>query len=219
MPRRDRVAGDRLGARGGGRGGARLRDRAASDPISPFGSRLNRVFLAGTLSPVGNRSAGTETRPFWRARLTDPTGTVTVTAGELPTPSDGPAPRGDPGPGRPGGRQGPPLPRARRGGLRLGPVGSAPFRHGVGRTVRPRRGARPKPRPARPPRPPPSRPRAGNGNPSFGGYPDVWLAAARESLRRYPDADRSPFRASLGAAVQRVAGRTGWSLRRLRLRP
>jgi RPA family protein len=53
---------------------------AASYLLSPLGARMNRVLLFGRLDPpetLGNDEA----RPFLRSRLTDPTGTVTVTAG------------------------------------------------------------------------------------------------------------------------------------------
>ncbi len=55
-------------------------DRAATYVISPLGARMNRVLVVGTLSapePVGRDP----TQAFLRARLTDPTGTFTVTAG------------------------------------------------------------------------------------------------------------------------------------------
>jgi uncharacterized protein len=55
-------------------------ERAASYVLSPLGARMNRVLLVGTLSPP--ETLGTdEPRPFLRCGLTDPTGTVTVTAG------------------------------------------------------------------------------------------------------------------------------------------
>ncbi len=55
-------------------------ERAASYLLSPLGARMNRVLMVGTLSPP--ESIGREeTQPFWRSKLTDPTGTVTVTAG------------------------------------------------------------------------------------------------------------------------------------------
>jgi RPA family protein len=55
-------------------------ERAASFVVSPLGARMNRVLLAGMLGPA--EAAGRDpAQPFWRARLVDPTGTVTVTAG------------------------------------------------------------------------------------------------------------------------------------------
>jgi uncharacterized protein len=57
-------------------------ERAASYVLSPIGARMNRVLLAGTLGPA--ESAGKDpAQPFWRARFTDPSGSVTVTAGSF----------------------------------------------------------------------------------------------------------------------------------------
>ncbi|HYK94232.1 MAG TPA: hypothetical protein VEY07_09385 [Thermoplasmata archaeon] len=55
-------------------------DRAASYLLSPLGARMNRVLLAGTLSApesIGKDPA----QPFLRAKLSDPTGTMALTAG------------------------------------------------------------------------------------------------------------------------------------------
>lgn len=55
-------------------------ERAATYLLSPYGSRMSRVLIAGTVSPpelIGRDP----TQPFWRSRLVDPTGTVAVTAG------------------------------------------------------------------------------------------------------------------------------------------
>lgn len=55
-------------------------ERAASYLLSPLGARMNRVLLVGTLSP--SESIGKDgAQPFLRAKITDPTGSVTVTAG------------------------------------------------------------------------------------------------------------------------------------------
>ena len=43
---------------------------------------MNRVLVAGTLSPA-EPIGRDESQPFWRARLTDPTGAVAVTAGSF----------------------------------------------------------------------------------------------------------------------------------------
>ncbi|MCI4349085.1 MAG: hypothetical protein L3J93_02550 [Thermoplasmata archaeon] len=55
-------------------------DRVASYVLSPLGAKMNRVLLVGTLSAAEaiGRDAAT---PFFRTRLTDPTGFVLVTAG------------------------------------------------------------------------------------------------------------------------------------------
>ncbi len=55
-------------------------ERAVTYLLSPYGSRMSRVLIAGTLNPpesIGRDPA----QPFWRSRLSDPTGMVTVTAG------------------------------------------------------------------------------------------------------------------------------------------
>ncbi|MFZ1023458.1 MAG: hypothetical protein WAN87_04925 [Thermoplasmata archaeon] len=55
-------------------------DRAASYVLSPLGARMNRVLVGGTLAPA--ESIGREeSQPFFRARLRDPTGSLSVTAG------------------------------------------------------------------------------------------------------------------------------------------
>lgn len=55
-------------------------ERAASYLLSPLGARMNRVLVSGVLSP-GEAVGRDPENPFYRARLTDPTGTVSVTAG------------------------------------------------------------------------------------------------------------------------------------------
>lgn len=55
-------------------------ERAASYLLSPLGAQMNRVLMVGDLS-AGESIGKDEAQPFFRARLTDPTGTVTVTAG------------------------------------------------------------------------------------------------------------------------------------------
>ncbi len=57
-------------------------DRPTSYLLSPLGARMNRVLLVGRLS-VPDALGEDEARPFLRSRLTDPTGTVTVTAGSF----------------------------------------------------------------------------------------------------------------------------------------
>jgi RPA family protein len=55
-------------------------ERAASYLISPLGARMNRVLVSGILSP-GEAVGRDPENPFYRANLTDPTGTISVTAG------------------------------------------------------------------------------------------------------------------------------------------
>jgi RPA family protein len=54
--------------------------REAGYVLSPSGSRMNRVLLAGILGP-GESIGKDPAAPFLRGRLTDPTGTVSLTAG------------------------------------------------------------------------------------------------------------------------------------------
>ena len=57
-------------------------EKSTSYLLSPMGSRMSRVLVTGTLTPpepVGKPDGP----PFLRARLTDPTGTISVTAGSF----------------------------------------------------------------------------------------------------------------------------------------
>jgi uncharacterized protein len=56
--------------------------KAASYLLSPLGARMSRVLVVGTLAPpesVGRPDGA----PFLRARLADPTGTISITAGSF----------------------------------------------------------------------------------------------------------------------------------------
>ncbi len=183
-------------------------EKVASYVVSPYGARMNRVLVAGALSPA--EPVGRDDPPtFWRARLTDPTGTVPVTAGSF-------------------------QPRA-MAQLRAGPesrpavvIGKAHLFHGrdgaaqlsvraeavravaeteeraalaeIGRQTLDRldlldrleRG-----------------PAASDESLRAEGIPPLWLRGARASLRRYPESDRAAFRASLASLVRRVAGDLG----------
>ncbi|MCK4757826.1 MAG: hypothetical protein KAS67_05195 [Thermoplasmata archaeon] len=48
--------------------------------ISPLGARMNRVFTVGVIIDIEN--LGTPAEPMWRARMTDPTGTFYISAGQ-----------------------------------------------------------------------------------------------------------------------------------------
>ncbi|MBI4416989.1 MAG: hypothetical protein HY557_08400 [Euryarchaeota archaeon] len=63
----------RLEAGGGG-------DRAPTYVVTPLGARVNRLFAVGVLTDVEN--VGTDGQPMWRARVSDPTGTFHVYAGQ-----------------------------------------------------------------------------------------------------------------------------------------
>lgn len=55
-------------------------ERAASYLISPYGTRMNRALIVGSLAPP-ETVGGDPAQPFLRSRLTDATGACTVTAG------------------------------------------------------------------------------------------------------------------------------------------
>jgi len=180
-------------------------DRAASYLISPFGARMNRVLVAGTLSPaepIGREEAQT----FWRARLSDPTGAVAVTAGSF-------------------------QPRAMaqlrtgtqsRSAIVVGKVHLYRDRSGVGYVSVRAEGVRTvsevDERSAladivrqtldrldlleRVEKGPPLDDAAARAD----GVPLPWVRAARESLRRYPQVDRAAFRRELRGAARRVGG-------------
>ena len=180
-------------------------ERAATYVLSPFGARMNRVVIGGTLSaaePIGRDEPST----FWRARLTDPLGTVAVTAGsfqpramaQLRTASSG----------RPAlvigkvhlyrGRDGVATVSVRAESVR--PVTESDERATLAETVRQtldrldllERIAH--------------EPNVEDATLRSAGVPTGWIGAARAALRRYPDADRAGYREALRAAVRRVAG-------------
>jgi uncharacterized protein len=182
-------------------------DRAASYLLSPFGGRFNRVLLSGTLSPA-EPIGRDESQPFWRARLSDPTGSVAVTAGsfqpralaQLRLVTEA----------RPAlvvgkvhlyrGRDGSGSVSVRAEALRTVAESEerAVWAEAVGQTLdrldlveRFRRD-----------------PEATRPAPGLPTAPAGWRTAAEASLRRYPDADRRGFRASLAGAVRRVGGTT-----------
>jgi hypothetical protein len=55
-------------------------DRAPTYVVTPLGARVNRLFAVGVLTDVEN--VGTDGQPMWRARVSDPTGTFHVYAGQ-----------------------------------------------------------------------------------------------------------------------------------------
>lgn len=183
-------------------------DRAASYVLSPFGARMNRVLVTGTLTPpepIGRD----ETQPFWRARLTDPTGAVAVTAGSF-------QPRAmaqlrSSTLTRPAivvgkvhlyrGRDGVGYVSVRAEAIRF--VAEAVERGILAEIVRQsldrldlverlEKG-----------------PTVGEEALARDGAPRTWIRAARESLKRYPNVDRTAFRRELRAALRRVAGDSG----------
>ncbi len=55
-------------------------ERAPSYIVTPLGAKVNRVFVVGVITDVEN--VGTDMQPMWRARVSDPTGTFHVYAGQ-----------------------------------------------------------------------------------------------------------------------------------------
>ncbi len=183
-------------------------ERAAGYLLSPFGARMNRVVIAGTLSPAESIGRD-EAQTFWRARLSDPTGAVAVTAGSF-------QPRAmaqlraarDP---RPAivvgkvhlyrGRDGVAYISVRAEGVRSvsendeRAVLADVVRHTLDRLDLVERLEK--------------EPSVREEDLGAEGIPPAWIRAARESLRRYPNVDRSAFRRELRAAVRRVAGDSG----------
>ncbi|MGA8276561.1 MAG: hypothetical protein WB852_09780 [Thermoplasmata archaeon] len=180
-------------------------ERAAAYVLSPFGARMNRVLLAGSLSPpepIGRDAS----QPFWRSRLSDPTGAVAVTAGSF-------QPRAmtqlrSSNTARSAivvgkvhlykGRDGTSYLSVRAEALRTVGEGEerAVLADAVGQTLDRldliERLSQSPPVPAE--------------TLASEGVPAPWIAAARESIRRYPAADRAQFRQELRAAVRRVSG-------------
>jgi uncharacterized protein len=183
-------------------------ERAASYLVSPFGSRMNRVALAGELSPaesIGRDEAAT----FWRARLTDPTGAVAVTAGSFQPRAMTQLRAADATRlaivvGKAHlfrGRDGIGIVSVRAEGVRT--VGENDerallfdvIRQTLDRLDLVERVER--------------EPAVRDETLRDEGLPAPWIRAARESVRRYPNADRPAFRRELAAAVRRIAGNRG----------
>ena len=55
-------------------------EKTPSYLISPLGAKINRIFVVGVLTD--NENVGNENEPVWRAKITDPTGTFYMTAGQ-----------------------------------------------------------------------------------------------------------------------------------------
>ena len=183
-------------------------DRAASYLLSPFGARMNRVLVAGELSPaepIGRDDAST----FWRARLTDPSGAVAVTAGSF----------------QPRAMAQLRAAREPRPCLAVGKVHLYRGRDGVAyvsvraEAVRSVSENEERALLADAVRQTLDRldllerieksPSTTDEELVAEGIPLSWAHAAREALRRYPTVDRAAFRRELGPAVRRVAGESG----------
>jgi RPA family protein len=181
-------------------------ERAASFVISPLGARMNRVLLVGTLGPA-EEIGRDEDAPFLRSRLTDPTGTVTLTAGGF-QPRAMEQLRSFPAPGVAvvvgkahlfKGRDGVGYASVRAEALRAAsdPLHRMLLVEAAAQTLRRvdllRRLASD---------PPP-------GDPELRalGFPDRWVSGAREARRRYPSVDPGTFLGPLREVLRAV--RTG----------
>ncbi|HTZ61534.1 MAG TPA: hypothetical protein VMC82_02675 [Thermoplasmata archaeon] len=180
-------------------------ERAVSYLLSPFGARMNRVLVAGTLSPA-EPIGRDESSGFWRARLSDPTGAIAVTAGSFQP------------------RAMAQLRSARepRPAIVVGKVHLYRGRDGVGyvsvRAEAVRSTSENEERAMlvdavrqtldrldlleRLEKSPTTDETALRGD----GTPATWIRAARDALQRYPQVDRAAFRRELLPVVRRIAG-------------
>ena len=55
-------------------------ERAPSYVVTPLGAKVNRIFVVGVITDVEN--VGSDNQPMWRARVSDPTGTFHIYAGQ-----------------------------------------------------------------------------------------------------------------------------------------
>ncbi|HXQ78744.1 MAG TPA: hypothetical protein VN819_00785 [Thermoplasmata archaeon] len=183
-------------------------ERPATYLLSPFAARMNRVLMAGSLSPAESIGRD-ESQAFWRARLSDPTGAVAVTAGSFQPRAmaqlrAGSVPRPTVVVGKVHlfrGRDGVGYVSVRAEAVRS--VGEADERAALADIVRQTFDRldlleRVEKDPA-----------LSEETIRKEGIPVAWLRAARESRRRYPNVDRVAFRHDLKNAVRRVAGESG----------
>ena len=183
-------------------------ERATAYLLSPFAARMNRVLMAGSLSPAESIGRD-ESQAFWRARLSDPTGAVAVTAGSFQPRAmaqlrSASAPRPAIVVGKVHlfrGRDGVGYVSVRAEGVRS--VAEADERAALAEIVRQTLDRldlleRVEKEPA-----------LSEAALRKEGVPTAWLRAAKESRTRYPNVDRAAFRRDLRAAVRRVAGESG----------
>src|SRR3989442_14525992 len=55
-------------------------DRVRSYIVTPLGAKVNGFFVVGVITDVEN--VGSDIQPMWRARVSDPTGTFHIYAGQ-----------------------------------------------------------------------------------------------------------------------------------------
>ena len=183
-------------------------ERPATYLLSPFGARMNRVLLAGNLSPAESIGRD-ESQSFWRARLSDPTGAVAVTAGSFQPRAmaqlrSASAPRPAIVVGKAHlfrGRDGVGYVSVRAEGVRS--VAETDERAALAEIVRQtldRLDLIERLEKA---------PGLTEEQLREGHLPSSWLRAARASRERYPNVDRVAFRRELANAVRRVGGESG----------
>lgn len=175
-------------------------ERSAAHLLSPAGARMSRVLVAGTLAPP-DRLGADPGQPFLVARLTDPTGAISVSAGNFQ-----PRALAELGAVERAqfarvigkvhlyrGRTGPPEPSVRAESVRA--ISLSEYRvsladaadHALRRLDLLRRlRADPQLR-----------------DPTT---PSIWLRAGRDALRAYPTADLEAFRRPLGTVLDYVRG-------------
>ncbi len=183
-------------------------ERATSYLLSPFGARMSRVLVAGTLSPA-EPIGRDQNQPFWRSRLADPTGAVAITAGSFQPRAMAqlravPTPRPAIVVGRTHlyrGRDGVGYVSVRAEGIRAVAEGEERSvladvaRQTLDRLDLVERLEK--------------EPSVSDHVLAEDGIPSVWVRAARASLVRYPQVDRAAFRREMTAVVRAVGGGLG----------
>jgi RPA family protein len=56
-------------------------ERSPTFVVTPLGAKVNRVFAVGVITDIEN--VGSPEEPLWRARMSDPTGTMFISAGQF----------------------------------------------------------------------------------------------------------------------------------------
>jgi len=183
-------------------------ERPVRHVLSPLGARMNRVLLVGTLGvpePVGKDPAA----PFLRARLTDPTGQINVTAGGFQPRALGAfqaiqVPQRSLLVGKAhlySGRDGVAYGSVRAEALRA--ISEDEYRAGLAEALRQTLARLDLMEDLRQARGPESAPAAARA-----GVPPLWWTGATRAAGRYPSVDLAPFRGPLVAVLRELTGGT-----------